>query len=232
LVVVGTIAILAALLLPGLSQAKASAKSAACKSNLHQLGVALKLYVDDYRAYPLWAYSNSPRVNYRPDLTWEGFLLPYANGSSNIFVDPIGHGDDGYGYNSVGMDATDGPWPLTKSTLGLGQLGPWNVAVPESRVIEPADMIAVAHGDFFYYRQGFGWPGSFCPRNSNYRRDWLHPLDIDLFCDTHVESSNPDDIPTWTNSNQTVEFKPDANYAKRWNNDNQPHPETWPKLPP
>jgi prepilin-type N-terminal cleavage/methylation domain-containing protein len=52
LVVIVIIAILAALLIPGLSRAKASATSAACKSNLRQIGIALRLYVDDNNTYP------------------------------------------------------------------------------------------------------------------------------------------------------------------------------------
>jgi hypothetical protein len=73
---------------------------------------------------------------------------------------------------------------------------------------------------------GFGWPGWYEPRNSKYRR---HPLDLGLFCDGHVEPSNPDVMPKQTNKvwSSRFEFRPDAHYAKRWNNDNQPHPETW-----
>jgi prepilin-type N-terminal cleavage/methylation domain-containing protein/prepilin-type processing-associated H-X9-DG protein len=51
LVVLAVIALIAALLLPALSRAKAGAKSAACKSNLRQLGIALDMYVSDYDRY-------------------------------------------------------------------------------------------------------------------------------------------------------------------------------------
>ena len=47
LVVIAIIAILAALLLPTLSRAKESARSTACLNNLHQVGLALQLYVQD-----------------------------------------------------------------------------------------------------------------------------------------------------------------------------------------
>src|SRR5258707_13864486 len=52
LVVIAIIAILAAMLLPGLAGAKKSARSAKCKSNLHQMGTALRLYLDENQKYP------------------------------------------------------------------------------------------------------------------------------------------------------------------------------------
>jgi len=47
LVVIAVIAILAALLLPTLGRAKESGRATVCLSNLHQIGLALQLYVQD-----------------------------------------------------------------------------------------------------------------------------------------------------------------------------------------
>jgi prepilin-type N-terminal cleavage/methylation domain-containing protein len=49
LVVIAIIAILAAVLFPVFAQARERAKSAACLSNLKQLGVAFRMYADDNR---------------------------------------------------------------------------------------------------------------------------------------------------------------------------------------
>ena len=47
LVVIAIIAILAALLLPTLSRAKAAARRAGCVSNLRQIGLGVRLYAGD-----------------------------------------------------------------------------------------------------------------------------------------------------------------------------------------
>ena len=48
LVVIAIIAILAGILFPVFARAKAAAKQASCLSNLHQIGIAMTLYMTDY----------------------------------------------------------------------------------------------------------------------------------------------------------------------------------------
>ena len=71
LVVVGIIGILAALLFPTLSRAKAQGRSAACKNHLRQIGLALKMYVSDAKRYP-------PINDWETRQLWMDRLHPYA----------------------------------------------------------------------------------------------------------------------------------------------------------
>jgi len=48
LVVIAVLGVLAALLLPALSRGKETARATACISNLHQIGLALQIYVDNH----------------------------------------------------------------------------------------------------------------------------------------------------------------------------------------
>src|SRR4051812_28702137 len=53
------IVVLASLLLPALSGAKAQANSIKCRSNLRQLGLQLAIYVTDHNDYPSEGYVNT-----------------------------------------------------------------------------------------------------------------------------------------------------------------------------
>jgi prepilin-type processing-associated H-X9-DG protein/prepilin-type N-terminal cleavage/methylation domain-containing protein len=81
LVVIGTLAILAALLLPALSRGREAARSTQCVDNLRQLGLATQLYWDDHegRAYPyLYGATNGGRRY------WFGWLQAGAEGDRDF----------------------------------------------------------------------------------------------------------------------------------------------------
>jgi len=63
LVVIAIIGILAALLLPVLSRSKETARSTACLSNLHQIGIALQIYVQENGNHMPFMRDISPDTN-------------------------------------------------------------------------------------------------------------------------------------------------------------------------
>jgi prepilin-type N-terminal cleavage/methylation domain-containing protein/prepilin-type processing-associated H-X9-DG protein len=206
LVMIAIIAILAALLLPALSRANAVAKSTVCKSNLYQIGVGLRLYVDECGKYPL-EFDSTSNIGWSEGLGhYYGDKLfhcpwPENDGASD---DPeLGHP---YVYNArAGLSSTG---------LGLGKMSleTPNVAVPDSSVQAPSDMIAIGEDcGFRFCPAGFGWPG--CVGHYRPHLDRFNAV----FCDAHVESS----------IKQTVAALIDESHAKRWFRDNQPHQETW-----
>jgi prepilin-type N-terminal cleavage/methylation domain-containing protein/prepilin-type processing-associated H-X9-DG protein len=73
LVVIAIIAILAAMLLPALSSAKQKAWSASCNSNLHQIGLAMRMFADENGEL----YPESGTKIY-----WDANDLPVASGGS------------------------------------------------------------------------------------------------------------------------------------------------------
>jgi prepilin-type processing-associated H-X9-DG protein/prepilin-type N-terminal cleavage/methylation domain-containing protein len=77
LVVVSIVGLLAAMLMPGLRQARESARSAKCAGNLRQLGFAVAMYLDDYgRSFPY--FENVPGGR----LWYFGWETPYNPGGA------------------------------------------------------------------------------------------------------------------------------------------------------
>ena len=79
LVVIAIIAILAAMLLPALARAREAAQASACMSNQKQIGLAMILYLDDYRR-------QFPRSNDIP--RWEEHWVKYTSNDRNLFYCP------------------------------------------------------------------------------------------------------------------------------------------------
>jgi prepilin-type N-terminal cleavage/methylation domain-containing protein/prepilin-type processing-associated H-X9-DG protein len=78
LVVIGVIATLAALLLPTLAKARASAAKAECAANLRQLGAAITLFAGDHSGmFPPAGDSAAMGLN---EISWDGYISFYISG--------------------------------------------------------------------------------------------------------------------------------------------------------
>jgi prepilin-type N-terminal cleavage/methylation domain-containing protein/prepilin-type processing-associated H-X9-DG protein len=91
LVVIAIIAILAALLLPALSRAKQKAWSTSCNSNLHQIGLGMRMFADDNKEfYPesgRCIYWGATDTNSTEKASWMEQIFPYV-GNTNAYNCP------------------------------------------------------------------------------------------------------------------------------------------------
>ncbi|MCJ7776892.1 MAG: type II secretion system GspH family protein [Sedimentisphaerales bacterium] len=91
LVVISVIALLMGILMPALGKARNVAKRTVCQSNLRQIGVAFRAYLDDNRdimplacAFP-WDITNKNDPDYKPPIT--KFLWPLLK-EPKVFICP------------------------------------------------------------------------------------------------------------------------------------------------
>jgi len=90
LVVIAIIAILAALLLPALSRAKQRAWSISCNSNLHQIGLAMKVYADENKGLFPRSAGSIPWNTVNPDdpnNSWMQQIVRYI-ANTNVYHCP------------------------------------------------------------------------------------------------------------------------------------------------
>ncbi len=228
LVVIAIIALLASLLLPALSNAKSQAKSAACKSNLRQMGLALILYVEETATYPS-DQNMMPGPPPREVRQWFQMFLPYAADDWDLFYCPANpsyfkltngfilhaapdlrgwNAGFSYGYNAYGGG-------LNGASYGLGNFS----SVAEAGVSVPSDMVAFGdtQSDFWvdFIVSPFNLPNSTSFGNCLPSKRHQEGANM-LFCDGHVEHGK---------QSEWIARTPEA--RRRWNRDNAPHPETW-----
>jgi prepilin-type N-terminal cleavage/methylation domain-containing protein/prepilin-type processing-associated H-X9-DG protein len=229
LVVIAVIAILAALLLPALNRAKIAADSTACKSNLRQIDLALRMYVDQANYYP----PEQGSLQIFPFRSWFKYLEPLLNSNwtNDVFRCPSYKGKligkdsvdrpvGCYGYNALGIGGFGPPLPPPYG-LGLGGIQGRGLPVPESAVRIPIDMIAV--GDAFMaadtkiiaenYAFGRGYVDQPEFGNARQAARMRHRgmLNVGL-CDGHVAALKLERL-----------FGSEDDDRRRWNVDHQPH---------
>lgn len=211
LVVITVIGLLAALLLPTLSQAKRKAERIQCVSNLHQHGLALHVLLSEYHSYPTGRGTNSDGA---PGMFWFEQMERGALGVPNppkdfyykgVWICPSTPRNpelNDYGYNLYGSAS------VGNDTNALGLQGHWVSGhevinpITESEMVSPADMVAIGDGNGVYLMRV-------------HARAYHQGKANILFCDGHVESLKGE---------FAFQDRSDAALA-RWNRDDQPHRE-------
>jgi prepilin-type N-terminal cleavage/methylation domain-containing protein/prepilin-type processing-associated H-X9-DG protein len=88
LVTVAIIGILAALIMPALSQAKEGGRSTFCQGNLHQIGVALQIYVGESKNRMPTMSDQSAGTNFQTNLATIDVVLSNQLGSLQVLCCP------------------------------------------------------------------------------------------------------------------------------------------------
>lgn len=237
LVVIAIIAVLVALLLPGLTRSKAAARSTTCKNNLRQLGIYLQMYRSANNCYPVNG-RNDTRPASRADsvIFWTGKLAREEFGVSkpttNFFEEGVwscpsvqwsdsvlagaANGSSellNYGYNDDRYNGNS----LKPPNQMFGLQGHYSLQtkyikpIAESEVVSPSDMTAI--GDGF---EGNGLlrrsPIDFFEQFGNILTRHQGRANV-VFCDGHVESPRLKFLFEDTGSDALV----------RWSRDHQPH---------
>jgi len=242
LIVIAVIAILASLFLAAISKAKCAAWRANCTSNLHQIGIAARVYLDSYSAYPPFG----PNENYHREGFWDFNLLiaigtaPSAiTNAAKVFfcpsTPPVTTNGAGFAvswpeanwtwqdaFNTItcnrsygynGSGTSSDPEDTPYLGLGAQWLYTSGPPLPESAIAVPSDMAFCA--DYSPEATDDDNDGDLHPHLAYLGLARRHAEGANvLFCDGHLEYG------------KLAQWKALTNEARRrWNHDHQPH---WP----
>jgi prepilin-type N-terminal cleavage/methylation domain-containing protein len=182
LVVIGIIAILAALLLPVLNRAKSQSAKAVDNSNLHEVLTAIHIYTGDYHdllTWPNWDYGSAmpdgsarPGWLYAPNLSdngtnafiaQAGLLWDILHGGK-IFLCPADRPDQSYpsahGGPPTQRDQQLSSYIMNGAVIGFRSGYHSNAPAVKISQMQPADCILFEGDDrfAFSFNDGSSWP--------------------------------------------------------------------------
>jgi prepilin-type N-terminal cleavage/methylation domain-containing protein/prepilin-type processing-associated H-X9-DG protein len=163
LVVIAIIAILASMLLPALSSAKARGQRIKCTSQMKQLGLGLSLFTLDHDdMYPPTAYSTG---DYQYQLSWDDYIHRYIGGTApeaDLLVGISGGiADPGSIPRILKCPADIIQISITWATYGQRRTYAMNYAGPGFILSSPtAPLPPATHGVGVYYNLRGSAPGS------------------------------------------------------------------------
>lgn len=195
LVVIAIIAILAAILFPVFGRARENARRSSCQSNMKQIGLGFKQYIQDYdEKFPVGS-------NVTEETSWAAALQPYIK-STQIFQCPS---ETNPGDLSAGMWGYNDYWANRSICPWLGYAGSTEIVHSEAEL--PASSLVVLMGDGGKYDDNMysgnsGRPGYLTgalqyPPPANNRGDIRHLEGANYaFVDGHVKWLKPQKIGT------------------------------------
>jgi len=241
LVTIAIIGILAGLLLGGVSLAKDKAKATACKNNLRQIGLAMRMYVSENKTYcgSAWVGKDNGRDNY---YVWPPRLLTQTIGDRRVFhcqSTPLNTSWDVTLNNSLGVATSDGTfgadrisaiarfsygyndWGIGQGTiddksshqLGLGGdiSGPYAKGLVKEESIKQPSDMI----EFADTRADGSWDGSIDPTEMDQWPSSRHRGWVNVqFTDGHTDVGLRKKMIDPANDNP---------WRARWNIDNDPH---------
>ncbi len=138
LVVLAIIAILSAILLPVFARAREQGRITQCKSNLHQIGLAMQQYADDNGRYPFWLTTGLPTAGYSADGPgWAYRIFPYV-GNLQLYRCPSKGPTDGVIEDVTPADGLKQLWSVHYTDY---QMNIYLSGLPSTQVKRPANMV-------------------------------------------------------------------------------------------